>query len=262
MINKNTHFITILSFCFCLLSLTSCEQDRIVANGPIITETITLNNFDGIDLDCSADVIVSQGPVQSVSVRGNANIIANLEREVVNGVWKVDLKRGNYRIRELMITITVPNLNLLKIDGSGDIVCEAFEADKMDIQIDGSGNVAFLDGLILNRYLEVDIDGSGNIQLKNLNSPKTKCRIDGSGNIDLEGKSAEASYIINGSGNIKAFGLDSENVKVDIDASGDVSVNAAQNLNVNIDGNGDVYYKGQPSVSSRIDGSGQVINAN
>jgi hypothetical protein len=100
----------------------------------MVTETLVLNNFDGIDLDCSADIFVNQGPVQSVSVRGNTNIIANLKREVVNGVWKVDLLPGNYSFRELTITITIPDLNLLKIDGSGDITCDEFDVEKMDIQ--------------------------------------------------------------------------------------------------------------------------------
>jgi hypothetical protein len=262
MLNKNNQIIAILSFCLCILSLTSCEQDRFVANGPIVTEALILNSFDGIDLDCSADIFVSQGPVQSVSVRGNSNIIANLKREVVNGVWKVDLLPGNYNFRELTITITVPDLNLLKIDGSGDIQCETFEVNKMDIQIDGSGNVDFVNGLSASNHVLMDIDGSGDISMRDLNTPSTTCKIDGSGDVKLQGKSSEASYTIDGSGDISAFELDSENVSVDIDASGDVRVSVAENLSVTIDGNGDVYYKGQPSVNSRVDGAGRVINAN
>ena len=262
MLNKNNQIIAILSFCLCIITLTSCDQDNVVANGPMVTENLSLNDFDGVELDCSADINITQGDVQSVSVRGNANIIANLEREVVNGVWKVDLRPGNYNYRDLTITITVPSLDLIKIDGSGDINVGDFETDKMDIKIDGSGDVEFYRGLDALDYVKVDIDGSGDVKIKDLQTDELDCAIDGSGDIALEGRSNDTFLKISGSGDIKAFNLNSNQVEVDLNSSGDVSVRAEQRLEVSISGNGDVYYKGQPTLTTRINGSGRVINAN
>ncbi|MEL6988822.1 MAG: head GIN domain-containing protein [Bacteroidota bacterium] len=262
MLKSKINFNNLFILALLVFSMSSCStQDRIVGSGPIVEEAFDMQSFDGIHLDCSADIFVKQGDRQEVVVRGNANIIERLKRDVVNGVWRVDLMRGNYRFNELTIFVTVPNFNSMTIDGSGDVEFEAINTNAMQIKIDGSGDVTFQEGLTTDE-LKILIDGSGNINVRDLNTALTDVRIDGSGELYLAGVSDEAKYRIDGSGDIDAFDLESDHVSVDVDASGDIKVVAKQTLNVVIDASGDVYYKGNPDIFTSIDGSGRVINAN
>ncbi|MCR9287825.1 MAG: DUF2807 domain-containing protein [Bacteroidetes bacterium] len=240
--NLNLLFILLMGLSF---GMTSCDGDGFFGDctngeGSVVTQTLNIEHFNGIELDISDNVHIRQGSEQFVEVTGHVNIIEKLKTDVNNNIWKIDLENGCYNNYELEIFITLPKVRGIKIDGSGDVFGEnLFTGEEIDLEIDGSGNL----------IAALDYD-------------KIKGDIDGSGDISLKGQAQNLDFRIDGSGNLSAFDLTVDHADVRIDGSGDISITVLNTLNVTINGSGDVRYKGNPFLEVDIDGSGDVSDAN
>ena len=208
--------------------------------GPIISEELNLDPFTGIELSINASVFVTQGPIQSVFVEGQQNIIDEIDRSVRNGIWEIELDDCVRNMEPLKVTITIPNVTSLRISGSGELVSE---------------NVLVIDDIDLN------ISGSGDMDIA-MEADDIESRISGSGTIIMEGVADDIDLEISGSGDYRAFNLEANRANVEIRGSGDAEVFVRDELDVKISGSGDVLYKGNPSIDVEITGSGEVIDAN
>ena len=230
--------LTILS-----LSFTACTDDGfcVKGNGDIESMDLNLEEFNSIELMESADVVITQGTNQHVTVTGDANIIDLLETDVRNGEWSIELENGCYRNYQLDVEITVPDLSQVSLSGSGHIYVNAFDnQNNLDLSISGSGKIE-LERFRDTRNLDVRISGSGDVigydkfdQLQNLD-----VRISGSGNYD-------------------AYPIEVKNADINITGSGDCYTSVSEILNVNISGSGRIRYHGSPTVKKNITGSGSV----
>ena len=111
------------------LFITSCSKDRnrIEGQGPIVTKTLAVSQFSGLDLAGAMNVIISQGPTQEVKAVGQSNIIDRLKTDVSSGIWEAQLKDGSYHYDVLTIYITVPSIRAVSLSGSGNITVDDFE---------------------------------------------------------------------------------------------------------------------------------------
>lgn len=210
-------------------------------DGAIVSEEISLRDFDGIELKISADVYIRQGAEQKVIIEGQRNIIDEIERDVDNGIWRIDTDRCvRYDNDDLRIYITIPDITLLRISGSGDIISE---------------------NTLVTDDIELTISGSGTIDAA-LDSDDINAKISGSGDMILEGRADVLTFTISGSGDLHAFNLQLRAANITISGSGDADVRVSDELDVRISGSGDVSYKGNPQIDANISGSGRVINAN
>jgi len=226
-----------------LFVMSACNKES--GEGPIVTKTIDLASFHGIIMPDAEDVIIVQGATQKVLAIGNQNIIDIIDKSVDNdGIWKMALS-GNPSNYELRYEITVPNMDYIKVSGSGNIIASNFT------------NV---------NDVEVSIPGSGNIKLENYVSQGTlNVNVSGSGNIYASGNDISFENLIvgfSGSGNYFGFPLSVNAASIDISGSGNMEVTVQNDLNVNISGSGNVAFKGFPIIQSNITGSGNLINAN
>lgn len=276
--------ISIVAILLVSLIFTSCEKSffYISGQGDIVEQTLTLDEFTQISNNGSYDVYITQGDVQEVVAVGHQNIIDRLKTNVFGSKWNIELLPGRYKNYELTIYITVPNLNDVRINGSGNIEVEGiYNVNEFDLHINGSGNISVLNSIncdnanvqiagsgnitvldtINTENLDIEIAGSGSIELKTV-ATKIDANIIGSGNILVAGSAIMQYLRINGSGSYSAFDLLSENVEITVSGSGDTEVSVSENLDVKIIGSGDIYYMGNPSMNLNISGSGSVINRN
>lgn len=211
------------------------------ADGPIISEEINMASFRGIDFRIAGEVYLRQGDVQEVIVEAPRELIDEMEFEVQNGIWQIETDRCmRYNGRDLRIFITIPDLDYVKLSGSGDIISE---------------------NTFVIRDLELNLSGSGLIDL-GIEADDVAALISGSGDVVLEGTADDLNFTISGSGDIMAFNLFANTADVLISGSGDAEVNVGTTLDVRISGSGDVFYRGNPDVDTIITGSGRVIDAN
>lgn len=211
------------------------------ADGPISTIDLNLPEFSGIALAMDARVEITQGPDQTVTVEGKSDIFDELDLDVSNsGVWTIRTNDCVRNVGNLIFYITVPDLNEIKISGSGKIIStNTFVGGDIELKISGSG--------------ELDVA---------LEADDIAMDISGSGKIFLEGVADQLDLNISGSGDLRAFNLTAREGNIKISGSGDAEVRLEDRLDVRITGSGDVYYKGQPLLDVSITGSGEVIDAN
>ena len=222
-----------------VIMFSSCE--KIKGEGPVITENRNVGSFAGVDLRGDATVHFTKGNDLKIELHGQDNILKVLEtyKSGSNLVIKYrnDIRLGRHE--PVTIYLTAPDLNDLRISGSGDII---------------------VSGDVINNDMEMDISGSGNIKMDKLQTSYLDVNISGSGNMEIEdGEADEEILRISGSGDLYFPNLIARKVMTTTSGSGDIRIHVTEELRSTISGSGSVYYKGQPSVlTSNISGSGKV----
>ncbi|MBR9922977.1 MAG: DUF2807 domain-containing protein [Bacteroidetes bacterium] len=242
---KNQLFAALLGLI--MFSSTSCLYfddgnifNCVNGDGPVETFELDIEPFTGIEMSGSMEVYITQGPNQSVFIEGQENIVDLIDNDVNSGVWDIDFEGCVHSHDEVKVYITVPEMNYVKLSGSGKIVSETFlNTEDFVLRLSGSGEIDLA--------LEVeDIDG----------------KISGSGEVKLEGIAESNDFSITGSGDIEAFGLETQKTEIKISGSGNAEILANEILDVKITGSGDVFYRGYPVISVDITGSGDLVDAN
>ncbi len=223
------------------MTFSSCRMGykRVKGNGDVRTEDRNITRAERIKLRGSYDVEITQGPVTSVKVEADDNILPFIFTSQEDGFLLIKSKEHvNFSTdNPIKIYITTAKLEQLQLSGSGNII----------------GKNKFTGG----DKLTLKISGSGSMDLE-VNTPSIDGDISGSGSITLKGETKDQKVHISGVGDYNADDLKSETTKVRIAGSGNVKVFADANLDVNIAGVGSVYYKGNPTIKQNVAGSGEV----
>ncbi|MEN9686475.1 MAG: hypothetical protein RLZZ28_2261 [Bacteroidota bacterium] len=225
-----------------VLAATSCRwmgYKRIKGNGMVATENRSVNRAEKIKLAGSFDVEITQGPVASMKVSADQNLLPFIITSESGGTLLIKTKEHVNLSSDnpIIIYITVPKLEEIHLAGSGNI----------------RGVNKFTDG----GKLLLKIAGSGDIALA-VNTPEITVEIAGSGTVSLSGETRNEKIQISGVGDFKGEDMKAENVQVKVAGSGDVKLFASNTLDVKIAGVGSVYYKGSPAVTQHVSGSGEV----
>ncbi len=210
------------------------------ADGPFVSQSLSLAPISGIKNETSAEVFIRQGNTQKIIAEGKEDALEELELDVNNGIWEIEFDRCVRDLDQMQIYITLPDLRWVYSSGSGDINGEnTFLIEDLDISQSGSGDVR----------LEVEADD-------------LDVKISGSGDLIIDGLADDSAYRLSGSGDVQAFGLQANTAEVNISGSGGVEVNVLEFLRVRISGSGDVRYIGTPEIDVNITGSGDLIDEN
>lgn len=213
------------------------SAQKVNGSGPNVTKNLSLSEFSTIECSLAADVEVTQGSAQSVTIEGQQNIIDLIQTEVKENKWRIRLPKGTWADYDnLRIKITMKDVHGLGLAGSGTIkTTNKIKTDDLQIGLSGSGKIT------------VDADAE-----------YIDCGISGSGDVYLKGSAKELNVGTSGSGDLKASDCAVGKVKIGISGSGDCDVNASESLDAGIAGSGSVRYKGRPKVKSSVSGSGSV----
>ncbi|MET0392880.1 MAG: head GIN domain-containing protein [Chitinophagaceae bacterium] len=231
--------IAVLVLFSCIV--TSCTKERLVGEGPVVTETRSLSGFTGVSSGCSGRVNFRVDPVYKVEVTAQQNILDVLRTRVVNGVLDIDFK-NNVNIRrheDIVINVSAPSAGYFRLSGSGSIYTEGSMAtNRLTLEVSGSGSM-FLQQAVIAGKLDARISGSGSMTIAAGSAGNEELHISGSGNMDFSNLAAAQA-------------------ETHISGSGDMKVNLSQSLDARISGSGSVYYKGNPLITTHISGSGKV----
>ena len=205
--------------------------------GDVEKKTLEIGAFHGIIVDGSMDVVLTQGPIQSVVVEAQPNIAALITTEVKDGIWTIATSKSFSTNKNLIVHISAAMINKVEIEGSGDVNgTNVFSGDAIRLGIDGSGGIDMA-------YDAKSIDAS----------------ISGSGSIRITGSSTSLTVAVGGSGDIDARELRTVDARADISGSGDISLNATGVVDASVNGSGDIVIHGSPvDVRRDVDGSGEV----
>jgi len=237
-----------------LLSFSSCNKEDsnnsngtgIKGEGHIVTRTLPIDQFNGVNLATSPNVTVKQGTQLEVKAIGQDNIIDVISTNVENGVWKIKFTNsvsGNF---DLSIEITTPGINSVETSSSGNIIVGDFtnQANNLFLETSSSGDITLnqFDGI---SSLEAITSSSGNIYAtKEITSLQN------------------LMITLSSSGNYSGFSLSGDQCIVKSSSNGKVELKANTSLDVTISSSGNVYYKGTPTITEKITSSGILIDAN
>lgn len=235
LVHKNKQMITTmrktLLATVAFIMLTACNTERknntATAGNNETTAEATVNEnsadrqFEKIEVDGNYDIYYTQSDANSVRFEGND---PNAKTEYKGKTLRIyhDGKGGAYRDDDsdnVDVYITSPRLSGITLRGAGDFSSDgSITTDRMDIDIDGSGDVKIrsLTCNVLTADVsasgDIDIDninakelsaittGSGDIDLQNANIEKAQCTVKSSGDIDIDGHVGQCDRHVSGSG--------------------------------------------------------------
>lgn len=239
-VKKMKQLSALLLVSILVIFCTSCE--KVIGEGPTITENRSNTNFSSVASSVSADVYYEQSPDFKVEITAQQNILDVIETHVVNDELVIKFK-NNVRIKRhenIAVKISSPVTHGLRISGSGNLI---------------------VNGSITTTDMVLGLSGSGNINVHTLNSTSLQAAISGSGNITiLNGSGTTEKLTISGSGNMDLINIEASAVNTKTSGSGEMRVNATKTLDVTISGSGSVIYRGNPLINTQISGSGRVIH--
>jgi Putative auto-transporter adhesin, head GIN domain len=200
-------------------STISTGTNQVIGSGHLVTETRTVGPFASIELDGSADVKVTLGTTQSVTVEADDNILPLIETTVTAGKLVVGTRPlTNISTRDgVRVTIVTTSLKGLKLSGSGNIDVAGMTGPDLSVELPGSGNITISGAA---DQVTIDLQGSGNVFCNEL-------------------RAHSATVTLNGSGNVKVY--------------------ADQSLDAKLSGSGTIRYEGNPArFTKSITGSGSI----
>jgi hypothetical protein len=220
------------------LGLSACDDVNCIKGEDSIEQrTLSLQPFTEIEAKGDFIVYVTQGPTQQVEVKGERNILDQLNTRVRTGTLDIEHEDCVRRSKQVEVYITMPEVKALALNGSGRIYSEnTLEVNELRTEVNGSGKVG------------LDVEAA-----------KVITRVTGSGEVQLHGVAQAHSINMSGSGTAAAFDLEAEDVSVNLSGSGTAEVSASKTLSADVSGSGKVFYYGNPSVNTNISGSGKVV---
>ncbi|MFL7891501.1 MAG: head GIN domain-containing protein [Anaerolineales bacterium] len=251
-------------------------------SGNVVEESRVITGVTGVDLATIGSVIIEIGDKESLRIEAEDNLMKYFETSVRGGVLKIDTDPLSINLKPtkpVYFFLTVENLDLASISGSGDIQVPDLKSnkfnasiggsgdinmgnlngDQLEVEIGGSGDVST--GRVKITSLRVSINGSGDITLSELVADDLSMNVNGSGSLRINGGSVNMQDIdVNGSGNLQAEDLSSKVSRIKIGGSGNINIWVIDTLDARITGSGNIRYYGRPAVSSSGNGSGDVIS--
>ncbi len=203
--------------------LVACDEifnENIDGKGPIVSNNITVGQFDEVEVSNAMNLFIRQGDKQTVVIKSQANIFERVHAKTRDGRLEIELEQGNYHNTDISVYVTVPNIKY--IGGSGASQVELSHFDKM-------------------RSLELDFSGATKFIAV---GPETE--------ID------QLFVDISGAGEMNAFLLKCKKINLDLSGASSCEIYATENLNLDISGASEVRYKGKPRIKQDISGASSV----
>jgi hypothetical protein len=229
-----------LFFLLAFFALSSCHFTT--GSGNIVTEKRSTGEFTGISVSGGIDVELKTGPVTSVTIEADDNIIGHIETIVNEGILKIRTKNlHNISNAHLKAYITAPAIATISASGGSDVMI------KDVLKSDGK--------------LSFDLSGGGSITA-DIDAPDVDADVSGGGTIKLTGRTKNYEAEVSGGGDLNSRDLMSENTKVSVSGGGSASVHASVKLVASASGGGDITYHGAATVEKSISGGGSINQGN
>ena len=184
------------------------------------SEMRNVSTFSRILIEGALDLNVSVGGSQSVEVSANEDYLDKVETSVRGDTLLIEMKKGRWRRNtDVVVNISVAELNGLKIEGAADVDIDGVDSEDFDLTIDGAGDIDISGKCIT---AEFEINGAGDIDAEEFRCEDVEITMNGAGDADVFA-SRRVVATINGVGDIDVYGKPSD-VRPRIAGIGDFEV--------------------------------------
>src|SRR5450830_483466 len=146
--------------------------------------TRALPSFIAINAKGAFAMTVEVGKTQSVVNSGEDKFVSNLKTEVIDKELQITLPEKTYKgtLNNPRITITVPSLSRVKVEGAGETLLNNLNTDRLDIGYQGAGRLA-AKGKV--NYLRVNARGVGEVDTHEVKAERVDVSFEGIGNVSV-----------------------------------------------------------------------------
>jgi len=235
----------LIGISYSLLKSYGATSPVSTAGRALASETRQIDGMaTAIDLDGPIDLIITQGATASLRVRGEQRSLANIDTVQEGRDLHIGTKGMLLNPRHrLQVELVLPQLQELLVRSSGNTRVSGFNGERMDLQLHGSGDVAF-NGRY--RKLAAAVHGSGQLNLNTGSSEHVELELMGSGGITAAGSCKLLEAQLTGSGALDARHLAADKVDFELKGSGSSHLFARRAADLVLHGNGDVTVYGNP----------------
>ena len=213
----------------------SHDQDSLVFN---------FETFDTVNVYDIFNVYVKQDSFFSVKIKGDKNLIKNVEVSEANKNIEIQDKNTCYFLKlkhsQLDIYITAPDFYYVQLFSASSV----YSIDTLHYTRFGVRTYGYY------ANANVCVDCKDHFFLGVWNS---------TGDFYVSGKAMYYQVLNHGHAFVHSFDLQSQYADIEQRSTGDVEVFCQKKLNVKIFETGNVIYKGNPDVSAVIQGQGKLI---
>lgn len=213
------------------------HKKKIYGNGNVVKQERQVESFNSISVSLGCKIYLEQGNSESLMIKTDENIQEVIETEVRNGELRIS---SEYEIRdkeELVIYLTVKELNKIKVSGALKLYAEE---------------------IIRAEEFSLDISGAADIDMK-METSKFYAQVGGTLKLDIEGKSRLAVYDISGVVDLNGFDFICDAVDIEFTGVGTANIYAEKILKAELSGFGRIKYKGNPQkIRKDVSGFGKI----
>lgn len=173
--------------------------------------------YKKLNIDGTFDVYYQQDKHYSLTINGDDNIIPLVQSRVIDQVLLLSIKESFTTQLPIKVTLTSPNLEAIRTEGSSDIILNAINSDHFVADLEGTGNLT-ANGRVSS--LTLNITGTGDVQTKALIADVVDVSLEGTSEVQLTAKK-QLTANVSGAGEIVYYG---EPVYIDkkISGAGDI----------------------------------------
>lgn len=151
--------------------------------GVIVTKTIDLADFHSINSAVVADIFLTQGPKEDITIEAQQNILDQIKTEVVNEELRLSFNRCVDILERVKIYISIPEIKNLNLPGVGDIIAQNdFDLTELDVVLTGVGDI-ILKGTA--NEFNILLTGVGNVKAFLYNSDICDIILTGVGDVEV-----------------------------------------------------------------------------
>ena len=223
------------------IALDDNDSDRRQYDPTPVELTYDVSDFDQVSTAGPQDIFITRGDEFSVRFEGNQGVADQMEAVVEDGRLLIrphpERFSGDWnRMTNADFHITMPELNRLWIQGSGDISVDEVQSEDF----------------------EAIISGTGEISVDRLEVEDATFRITGAGNLDISGTADEVDISISGAGDVQAQDLIVQDAVLSITGYGEVELTAQNEAEISASGAGEVDIYGSATCSISQSGFADV----
>lgn len=222
---------------FSLITLASCRYTT--GSGNLVSETRPAGNFNGINVGGGFIVEVKIGPVTSVVVEADDNIIKYIETSTSGNTLKIRTEDlHNYSDVHMKVYITTPSLKKLSASASAEV-------EVLDV-LTGTDRLIFKSSSGADIVAEVD-------------APEIESDVSSGASITLRGKTKSYSAEGSSGAEIRSWNLLSESTSVNVSSGSSAKVHASVRLDIKASSGATVTYHGAAEPNNTISSGASIV---
>lgn len=228
------------------------------------TEVREVGSFLALKSSLPCNVYYVQADKQEVRVESTEELAPKVLTKVEDEVLTLKLESGRYSKLILRVVVSSPDIKMLSVSGSGNLLQEGSlrASGALALKVSGSGDIRT--GEIDSRDFTAQSSGSGSIRVDRIACDDFDGKVSGSGTLTMGRVSCDEFVVsVSGSGDVFIDNLTAkESASVRVSGSGNVRLQDAtvqDDMELRATGSGDIAVRGScRDVSASTSGSGNI----